>query len=54
MAGARNDEGRPLLPPQEREELRSTFCKVHPELKLKQLGDYEDLEMWLDKYHPAA
>ena len=25
----------------------------HPELKLKQLGDFEDLESWLDRYHPA-
>ena len=37
----------------ERDELRNTFCKNHPELKLKQLGDFEDLEMWLDRYHPA-
>ena len=25
----------------------------YPELKLKQLGDFDDLEMWLDKFHPA-
>ena len=37
----------------ERKELRNTFCKNHPELKLKQLGDFEDLESWLDKNHPA-
>ena len=37
----------------ERAELRNTFCKSHPELKLKQLGDFDDLEMWLDKFHPA-
>ena len=33
----------------ERAELRNTFCKNHGELKLKQLGDFEDLEAWLDK-----
>ena len=37
----------------ERGELRNTFCTSHAELKLKQLGDMEDLEMWLDRYHPA-
>ena len=37
----------------ERAELRNTFCKNHPELKLKQLGDFEDLKAWLDKNHPA-
>ena len=37
----------------ERAELRNTFCKNHPELKLKQLGDFDDLEVWLDKFHPA-
>ena len=37
----------------ERKELRNTFCKNHPELKLKQLGDFEDLEAWLDKSYPA-
>ena len=36
----------------ERAELRNTFCKNHAELVLKQLGDVEDLEMWLDRYHP--
>jgi hypothetical protein len=38
----------------ERAELHNTFCKNHPELVLKQLGDMEDLEAWLDKYHPFA
>ena len=37
----------------ERDELYNTFCKNHPELKLKQLGDFDDLEVWLDKFHPA-
>ena len=37
----------------ERKELRNTFCKNQPELKLKQLGDFDDLEMWLDRFHPA-
>ena len=36
----------------ERKELRVTFCKNHPELKLKQLGDVEDLKFWLDRVHP--
>lgn len=38
----------------ERAELRNTFCKNHRELVLKQLGDIEDLELWLDRYHPAG
>ena len=36
----------------ERKELRVTFCKNHPELKLKQLGDVDDLRRWLDEVHP--
>ena len=36
----------------ERKELRVTFCKNHPELKLKQLGDVDDLVYWLDTNHP--
>ena len=36
----------------ERAELRNTFCKNHPELKLKQLGDVDDLVYWLDTNHP--
>ena len=31
----------------ERSELRNTFCPHYPTLKLKQLGDTEDLEAWL-------
>jgi len=38
----------------ERGELRNTFCKNHPELKIKTLGDLEDLETWLDKNHPQG
>ena len=38
----------------ERAELRNTFCQNHTELVLKQLGDMEDLETWLDRYHPKA
>ena len=38
----------------ERGELHNTFCKNHRELVLKQLGDMEDLEAWLDKNHPFA
>jgi len=38
----------------ERGELRNVFCRSHPELVLKQLGDIEDLQLWLDKYHPAS
>ena len=34
-------------------QLRNTFCKNHPVLKLKQLGDVDDLEAWLDKFYPA-
>ena len=34
--------------------VRNTFCKNHRELVLKQLGDIEDLETWLDRYHPAG
>ena len=37
----------------ERKELRNTFCTNHPQLKLKQLGDFDDLEAWLDKNYPA-
>ena len=37
----------------ERAELRNVFQQNHSWLTVKQLGDYEDLEMWLDKYHPA-
>ena len=36
----------------ERGELRNTFCKNHPELKLKQLGDFDDLVHWLDRNYP--
>ena len=38
----------------ERGELHNTFCSNHRELELKQLGDMEDLETWLDRYHPAS
>jgi hypothetical protein len=38
----------------ERGELHNTFCSNHRELVLKQLGDMEDLEFWLDRYHPAS
>jgi hypothetical protein len=38
----------------ERGELHNTFCSNHRELVLKQLGDMEDLELWLDRYHPAS
>ena len=38
----------------ERGELHNTFCKSHKELVLKQLGDMEDLEAWLNKHHPIA
>ena len=31
----------------ERGELRSNFCPQYPTLRLKQLGDVEDLEAWL-------
>ena len=31
----------------ERGELRSNFCPQYPTLRLKQLGDLEDLEAWL-------
>ena len=34
-------------------EWRSMCSSHHPELKLKQLGDFDDLEMWLDRFHPA-
>ena len=33
----------------ERGELRNTFCKNHPQLKLKQLGDVDDLVHWLNQ-----
>ena len=38
----------------ERAELRNTFCENHPQLKLKQLGDFDDLRRWLDEVHPLA
>ena len=40
----------------ERAELRITFCKNHPELRLKQLGDVDDLRRWLGEIagKPAA
>jgi hypothetical protein len=38
----------------ERGELHNTFCRSHRELVLKQLGDIEDLQSWLDRYHPAS
>ena len=38
----------------ERGELHNTFCSNHRELVLKQLGDMEDLQLWLDRYHPAS
>ena len=38
----------------ERGELHNTFCSNHRELVLRQLGEMEDLELWLDRYHPAS
>ena len=38
----------------ERGELHNTFCSNHRELELRQLGEMEDLELWLDRYHPAS
>ena len=39
----------------ERGELHNTFCKNHRGvLVLKQLGDIDDLQAWLDKCHPVA
>lgn len=31
----------------ERGEIRNKFCKVHPSMQLKVIGDMEDLEAWL-------
>ena len=37
----------------ERAELRNTFCANHSGvLKLKQLGDVEDLQVWLERNYP--
>ena len=55
---ARLDEAKVEMPTRmrlgARGAVRNTFCKNHRELVLKQLGDIEDLETWLDRYHPRA